>query len=42
MRHTASGMPAHTFTAFHRLTAYRTLRRFVGPVLAFRLSLGRA
>jgi len=38
MRHTASGTHAHTLIP--RFTLYRTLRRFAGPVLAYRLSFG--
>lgn len=42
MRHTASGTPAHTSPVFRRLALYLILRLFIGPVLAYRLALGRA
>jgi hypothetical protein len=42
MRHTAPGTPARTPALFHRLAAYRALRLIVGPVCAFRLTLGRS
>lgn len=37
MRKTASGKHAHTHT-FRTFKLYQRLRRFTGPVLAFRLS----
>lgn len=38
MRTTASGTPARTLVS--RFALYRTLRRFAGPVLAYRLIFG--
>lgn len=42
MRTSALGTPARILSLSHRLTAYRALRAVFGPVVAFRIALGRA